>query len=247
MIGIYKITNPIGKVYIGQSINLDKRRYLYSKHHCRGQHRLYNSLEKYGFGNHIFEVLEECEDCLLNTRERFWQEYYNVTGEEGLNLKLTETDNKSGRLSDYTKNQISESQKRIGNRPPSREGAVLSEEVKQKIRAANKGVSRNKGYLHTEESKHKMSLARKGTTHSDESKQKMRDSKVGRSLTTEHRRALSDSHIKYANIECYDLQGNLVATYTNLQEAVALGYSLECIRRCILGRAKKHKGFMWKV
>jgi group I intron endonuclease len=247
MTGIYKITSPTGRVYVGQSTDLSKRRYIYSKLHCTGQHRLYSSLKKYGFSNHTFEVVEECEESLLNMRERFWQDYYSVTGEGGLNLKLTQTDTKSGKLSDHSRKLISESQKRIGNCPPSREGAVLSDETKQKIRDANKGVSRNKGYVHTQESKQKMSLARLGTKHLDETKQKIRDSKIGRPLTLEHRKALLNSHTKYVDIKCYTLEGNLVATYSNLQQAVSLGFTLECIRRCILGRAKKHRGFVWKI
>jgi hypothetical protein len=37
MIGIYKIINPKGKTYIGQSINIEKRWNGYKKLHCKGQ------------------------------------------------------------------------------------------------------------------------------------------------------------------------------------------------------------------
>ena len=46
--GIYKITNPNGKVYIGQSIDIDKRWNKYKVKNCKPQIRLYNSLNKYG-------------------------------------------------------------------------------------------------------------------------------------------------------------------------------------------------------
>ena len=36
MIGIYKITNPSGKIYIGQSINIENRKKIYSKSICKG-------------------------------------------------------------------------------------------------------------------------------------------------------------------------------------------------------------------
>jgi hypothetical protein len=100
MIGIYKITNPNGKIYIGQSVNVDKRlkEYKYVCN-CKNQPKLYNSLKKYGFTKHIFEVIEECKIGELNTRERYWQEFYHVIGKEGLNCKLTETIDKSGRMS----------------------------------------------------------------------------------------------------------------------------------------------------
>lgn len=91
MVGIYKITNPIGKIYIGQSIELHIRKRHYKKGHCKGQPRIIRSINKYGWENHTFEVIENCEVKLLNERERYWQEYYNVTGEMGLNCLLTGT------------------------------------------------------------------------------------------------------------------------------------------------------------
>jgi hypothetical protein len=96
MIGIYKITNPTGKVYIGQSTNIERRRVEYSnKNKSKGQVVLYRSLMKYGFSSHIFEVVEECTAENLNVRERYWQEYYNVL-QEGLNCRLTGTEDRSG-------------------------------------------------------------------------------------------------------------------------------------------------------
>ena len=100
MVGIYKITNPKGKVYVGQAIDISKRFRLYKGLHCKNQIRLRNSLVKYGFSEHKFEVLEQCVVEELNTRERYWQDYYNVLSEEGLNCVLTKTDSKSGKQSE---------------------------------------------------------------------------------------------------------------------------------------------------
>jgi group I intron endonuclease len=114
MVGIYKITNPNGKVYIGQSVNLEKRKKNYNKlRDCKNQKKLYSSLVKYSFSDHIFEVIEECEVTKLNIRERYWQDYYNVL-EEGLNLKLTKTDDRSGYLSQEVRDRMRES--RIGKK-----------------------------------------------------------------------------------------------------------------------------------
>lgn len=93
MIGIYKITNPNGRVYIGQSNNIQRRFYLYQKKICKKQKLLYRSLLKHGVENHKFEVIEECNLELLNERERYWQEYHNVL-ENGLNLCLVSTKDK---------------------------------------------------------------------------------------------------------------------------------------------------------
>jgi group I intron endonuclease len=102
MIGIYKITSQSKKVYIGQSVNIYKRFNSYYKlQNIKTQRKLYNSFLKYGIENHIFEVIEECTIELLNERERFWQDYYNVLN-KGLNCRLTETNDKSGKLSKET-------------------------------------------------------------------------------------------------------------------------------------------------
>ena len=111
MVGIYKITNPSGKVYIGQSIDIEKRFKRYNKLHCKQQYKLYNSLKKYGVENHIFEVIEECEINQLNNRERYWQENYNVIGRNGLNLSLTATDIKRKVYTQEIIEKISNSQK----------------------------------------------------------------------------------------------------------------------------------------
>ena len=102
MVGIYKITNPNNKVYIGQSINIERRFLTYKKYNCQSQIKLYNSLNKYGFDNHIFEIIEECNDEELNTKERYYQEKYDAI-EKGLNCIYTKTNDKSGRISETEK------------------------------------------------------------------------------------------------------------------------------------------------
>jgi group I intron endonuclease len=101
MIGIYKITSPSGKVYVGQAVDLERREKEYVGLHCKSQRKLYNSLVKYGFSQHIFRVIEECTIEQLNVRERHWQDFYNVL-EEGLNLRLTGTEDVSGKQSKET-------------------------------------------------------------------------------------------------------------------------------------------------
>lgn len=109
MVGIYKITNPNNRVYIGQSVNIRKRLERYERLHCKNQSRLYASLVKYGFSEHIFEIIEECTIEQLNERERHWQDFYDVLSENGLNCKLTKTSSKSGYCSEEVRKKISES------------------------------------------------------------------------------------------------------------------------------------------
>ena len=102
MIGIYKITNLKGRVYVGQSLQIERRRRSYSRLDCKRQVRLYSSLVKYGLKSHTFEIIEECATDQLNEKERYWQDYYDVVGPNGLNCKLTDTDDKSGKHSQHT-------------------------------------------------------------------------------------------------------------------------------------------------
>lgn len=95
MIGIYKITNPEGSIYIGQSKDIDRRIYEHkSTAIYPGKSLISESYKKYGADNHIFEVVEECEEHELNIKERYWQDRYIEMGSTMLNSSLTKTPDK---------------------------------------------------------------------------------------------------------------------------------------------------------
>jgi len=104
MTGIYKITSPSGRIYIGQSVDIENR-WKYYKHinSIKCQLKLYNSLKKYGYENHKFEVLEECSKEQLNEREIYWGLHFNTIN-EGLNHKLG---NQNSIISEETKIKMS--------------------------------------------------------------------------------------------------------------------------------------------
>lgn len=57
--GIYKITSPSGRIYIGQSKNINSRIKRYKKLQCcKTQLFLYRSFLKYGVENHKFEIID---------------------------------------------------------------------------------------------------------------------------------------------------------------------------------------------
>ena len=56
--GIYKITSPSGKIYIGQSVNIKDRIKAYKCGHCKEQPFVCNSILKHGWENHKFEIIE---------------------------------------------------------------------------------------------------------------------------------------------------------------------------------------------
>lgn len=79
--GIYIIKNSIdSRVYIGQSINVEKRilEHTYSLHSNKHSNRkLNNFVTKYGFDKISFELLEKCDKQDLNKLEIKWIEFYN--------------------------------------------------------------------------------------------------------------------------------------------------------------------------
>ena len=91
MIGIYKIINPKGKVYIGQSWDIVDRRKRYNRLACKKQVKLYNSIKKYGWNNHIFEVCHELPvDITQGILDNYEVLYYNLYKDcniEMLNIK----------------------------------------------------------------------------------------------------------------------------------------------------------------
>lgn len=91
--GIYKITSPSKRIYIGQSNQIDYRwsQYKYYNYEKDGNLLLYRSLKKHGIENHSFEILEECESIQLDEKEIFWIDYYKCNFKrypvnKGLNL-----------------------------------------------------------------------------------------------------------------------------------------------------------------
>jgi group I intron endonuclease len=113
--GIYKITNPSGKIYIGESVSLKTRCLDYfTLIKIKKQPKIYNSILKYSIENHIFEILEICTKEELKSKERYWQDYYDVLN-KGLNCILTGYDEVKPILSKESCNKISISQTGINN------------------------------------------------------------------------------------------------------------------------------------
>ena len=176
MIGIYKITNKLnGKVYIGQSIDIDTR----WRHHCNAKDNfaIHNAIKKYGKENFKFEVLLECPVDMLNVWERDMIALYNCMSPYGYNL--TEG-GEEYQCSEEHKRKISESNK----------GHMVSEETRHKISESHKGRHVS------EETRRKMSEVNKGKHLSAETKKKISESLEGKKrqpLSTEHKRKLSES------------------------------------------------------
>jgi len=169
MIGIYKITNPKGKIYIGQSIDIETRWKAYKSLKCRLQPKIYRSLIKYGVEKHKFEIIHLCSEFELNEFEKYYVDLFQTfNNKNGLNLK--DGGGARGKLSDEAKLKISLCKK----------GRTLSDEHRKNISLGNTGkkmspealqklIKNNTGRKMSDATKLKLSLANLGKKRSDES------------------------------------------------------------------------------
>ena len=92
MVGIYKITSPSGKVYIGQSWNIEKRWEDYKNYKCKRQKKLYSSFLKYKVSSHLFEIVHELpsdiEQSIMDKYEIFYWEQYKSLSINMMNIKV---------------------------------------------------------------------------------------------------------------------------------------------------------------
>lgn len=191
MIGIYKITNPNGKVYIGQSIDIERRFNHYKLLKCKEQPRLYKSFIKYGVEEHRFEIIWPCFKCYLTKWERYFQEMHKSTGKNGLNCILVKTDDFSGGHSEESKKKISKSLK--GRKANQNAIDALIKYNKERVltNAERKNLGNgNRGRTFTKEWIGKLREAQIGKVKSKETKDKISQSLKGRRFSEEHKQKL---------------------------------------------------------
>lgn len=210
-IGIYKITSPTGKIYIGRSTNIHKRWVGYRVDMPKKQTRLYYSFRKHGVSAHQFEIVEECEKSALNEREIYYINLFNTCNtDHGLNL----TAGGEGLLF-----VSEETRKKIGDFHRGHKynlGKVTSEETKNKLReigrvrvftdqhrARLKEAHRINPKKLSDETIDKIKAARalqvspmKGRKHSNETKEKIRKKKLGSTHSAEAKEKVSRSLVE---------------------------------------------------
>lgn len=174
IIGIYKITNKInGKIYIGQSKNIYKRWFSHKETRKREKYKnvlLYKAMNKYGIENFDFEIIEICDEELLNEKEIFYIEKYGSFS-HGKNKGYNQTLGGGGGY-----------------------GFVFSEERLQKARDAATGKNNGMyGKKHSKESKLKMREKRLNKKLSDSAKQKIGEANKNKIVSEETRKKLSEA------------------------------------------------------
>ena len=152
MVGIYKITSPSGKIYIGQSWNISDRISRYKTIRCKTQRKIYNSLVKYGWENHSFCIIHELpNDITQNVIDRYEIFYIEVYRNAGIDLMNIRGGGSKGELSEETKEKLrnkdfsyligtKQSFETINKRRISLKGKTRSEAQRINISKGKKGV-----------------------------------------------------------------------------------------------------------
>jgi group I intron endonuclease len=165
--GVYIIKNITNnKIYIGSTINVDRRLKKHLSLLRRGKHHsepLQRSWNKYGESNFVFYVREVCEKSKLIEREQYYidkeKPEYNICP------------NAASRL-----------------------GYKHKKETKEKISKSLIGKpSGFKNKKHTEETKKRLSEANLGKKMSKEAREKMRLANLGRKRSEEEKKKISES------------------------------------------------------
>ena len=216
MIGIYKITSPTRRIYIGQSVNVQKRFDSYNRMYIKnqGQTRLHRSFIKYGVKEHKFELVCECLEAELNDFERYYQEIYNCIG-SGLNCRLTKTNDRSGRV---------------------------SEETREKMRLKSLGNTIWLGRTHTQKTKDKIAFANTGRKYSDE----VNKSKGRKGRVSNMKGLFSEKNPLSIKVLQYDLDNNFIKEWVCLMDIKReLGYHIGNVSSCLKGNLKTYKKSKW--
>jgi group I intron endonuclease len=249
--GIYKITNPKGKIYVGQSIDIIGRWNVYKNKQAKNQPKLFNSLGKYGYDHHMFEILEICDHSLLHEREIFFKKHYLKKSNDDWNMVLfcELYDRGGGPRSDQTKEKMSKSQL----------GKILSPESRKKIGDANRGtifppevrklMGRKKGSVYSKDDKLKISQGLKGKPKPEGFGEKISKSNSGRRKTENEITHLQNHHpLKKSILQIHPITLDIVNEFSSMKEAGRkLNINPNGITEVVNGRQKTSSGFIWKL
>lgn len=162
--GIYSIFNTkTNKYYIGSSVNIKRRFNEHKKHLQYNNHinpHLQSTYNKYGLSSLIFNIIEECDESLLEERENYYiNKYKSNDSRYGYNIAIAY----HGKMKQEVKDKISKSNK----------GRIFTEDHKKKLSESHKGMkawnkglhtgSNRKDYKHSPEIREKISQAIKNS------------------------------------------------------------------------------------
>lgn len=226
---IYKLTCTItGKVYVGKTIDINRRMMQHSKITPKYSHHLANAIKKYGIDNFKEEIIfkVEAEDravlnaALSNAEKSYIKQYdsyrngYNSTiGGEGTN---------GFHWLESSKKKISESMKKF----------FKSAKGKAQIKHT---IFCNKNREISKETRERIGRGNKGKRMPEEAKIKIRNYQ------------LVNAYSKYIPVLQYDLDNSLLNRFNSITDAAkSINKDTSHIVSCCKGRRKTAYGFIWK-
>lgn len=209
---VYKITSPSGRIYIGSTNNHEIRKSQYKRAKIdKKQIKLHNSLLKYGFESHTFEVIDKCELSKVLILEAKYGHELDVLGKNGLNCKLPKLDEEKKCIGEETRLKMSTSMRGnkngVGNKKTPESEAKRIETRKRNF----KGIS--------PETREKMRISHLGQrtslgkSPSEATRQKLREHNLGKKATDEARENMRIAQFKIV----FDQQTGIY--YESVQEA----------------------------
>lgn len=264
---VYLLHNTVNdKLYVGKTVRTLDIRW---KGHVNGANRdasdmmICRAIRKYGTGAFERRILEECCESVVNEREKFWiaelkthvsQGGYNLTfGGEGLaGYKFSDESKQRMREAAVGRKHTPEARAKMSEAAKKRGcntrcGYVHSAETRMKISVSRKAAGGFKrGYTLSAETRAKIALAGKNRVVSEETRGKLRAVKrrSGWQHTVEARAVMAAKKAK--PVMQYSIDGTLLGTYPSAKEAAAIvGVPATSILRSIHEQRPKHN-FLWK-
>lgn len=227
--GIYKITSPSGKIYIGQSIDIKRRLKSYRLCLCKEQPFIYRSILKYGWDAHLSEIIHTCQPNELNNFEKHYVDLFgSYNSPVGMNLR--EGGGSHGAMSDLSKIKM-------GN---SRRGKKHTELTKLRLSETHKKIVKSKEWCAnisngkknpSKEVRKRIGMSSKGRKaflgrkHSQEAKDKISKSKIGKPAY--NRRAVIDT-------------SNGIIYSCKKEAAIALSINERTLKAKLLGKIRNN-------
>lgn len=265
---IYKITNLIdNKVYIGLTTRTVEARW---KEHCRhGSQQIDDAIQMYGIENFQIETLEECDESILDDREKYWIDYYdsfkngynNTYGGRGNNFIMTDKSDVVLQLWEdgLTINKIVE--KTSLNVETIRgylnKNGITKEQIKER---ANQVLRELKSIKIKQYDLNGNFIKEWDSSIEAGKKLDINPSNI-RSVCSGQRNSAGDFIWKYSNDESpvkvknkkkkevcqYDLNNNYITTYNSLKEAEEkTGINYTSISKVCNGKTKTAGKYIWK-
>ena len=220
---IYITTNNInGKKYIGQ-----KKYYGNYETYIGSGIALKNAINKYGKENFTREIIENCKTKEeLDSREKFWIEYYNAMESEDFYNITSGGDGGFG----------------SGKNSPWY-GKHLSDETKEKLSKIKSGENNPfYGKTHSDEVKKKLSEKALNQRHSKETREKM-----SKSMKENHADFNGKNNPRANPVNQYSLNGEFIKRWDYAKEASrTLDINYSSLISCCTGKYKSSGGYIWE-